>query len=232
MRSYWKLAALAAAIYGLQTQVDSRALPESTSSLAERDVSSASKCKGSAGGNRMLCIAKKLLTCFCIAATLILPYGVSALRDRDAGDLEKRTVLLGRKPVAPPRIGGAKPHGSGHGDDSAPSSEPGDPESAPPRIGDDDGSDSSTKDESHGPARIAGDQSSANPATPASGLAALEGAATNVIQIMKGVPEFSEDQIAVIGGMAIMKYLPGYRTTKVSLVSDLRLPKPSNMTGC
>ena len=62
MRSYWKLAALAAAFYGLQPQVDSRALLESTSSLAERDVSSASKCKESAGSYRMLYIAKKLLT--------------------------------------------------------------------------------------------------------------------------------------------------------------------------
>ncbi len=124
-------------------------------------------------------MAKQLLTCYCIAATLILPYEVSALRDRDFGDLEKRTVLLGRELVALPRIGGAKPHGSGHGDDSAPSSEPGDPESAPPRIGDDDGSDSSTTDESHGPARIAG-ESSDDPAIPSSGWAALEGAATNV----------------------------------------------------
>ena len=125
---------------------------------------------------------EKLLTCYRIAATLILPYEVSALRDRDFGDLEKRTVLLGREPVAPSRIGGAKPHGSGHGndDDSAPSSEPGDPESAPPRIGDDDGSDSSATDESHGPVRIAGDQSSDDPAILPSGLAALEGAATNV----------------------------------------------------
>ena len=48
---------------------------------------------------------------------------------------------------------------------------------------------------------------------------------------MKGVPEFSEGQIAVIGGMAIMKYLPGYRPTKVSLESDLQSPKPSNKTG-
>ena len=215
MPNFWKLAALVAAFYGLQPQVDSRALPESSLSLAGRDVSSASKCRESVGGYRMLCRAK-LLTCLCIAATLILPYDVPALGDGNFGDLEKRTVLLSREPVALPKIGGGKPHASGHGDESAPNSEPGDPESAPPRIGDDDGSESSTTDESHGPARIAGDQSSDSPAAPPSGLAALEGVATNVIQIMKGVPDFSEDQIAVIGGMAIMKYLPGYRTTKVS----------------
>jgi len=43
----------------------------------------------------------------------------------------------------------------------------------------------------------------------------LERAAIEVIQILKNIDEFSSAQIAVLGGMAIWKYLPFNRTTNV-----------------
>lgn len=46
-------------------------------------------------------------------------------------------------------------------------------------------------------------------------LAELEAAARDVIRIMKTVPGLSEQHIAVIGGMALWKYLPRGRSTEV-----------------
>ena len=92
-------------------------------------------------------------------------------------------VLIGREPVPPVRIGAGNSPGSNHSDDvedSAPSSEPGNPEPAPPRTGDDDGSVLRAASEAHGQAPIAGDESSDHLANPPSGLAV----ATDVIQIL------------------------------------------------
>lgn len=44
-------------------------------------------------------------------------------------------------------------------------------------------------------------------------LSTLERAAADVISILKGIDEFSNARIAVIGGMALRKYLPNGRTT-------------------
>jgi len=46
-------------------------------------------------------------------------------------------------------------------------------------------------------------------------LPELEQAASAVIHILKSIPEISHARIAVIGGMAVMKYAQGYRTTTV-----------------
>lgn len=46
-------------------------------------------------------------------------------------------------------------------------------------------------------------------------LSRLEAAAHDVIHIMKRIPEFADQKIAVIGGMAIWKYLPNGRSTEV-----------------
>lgn len=45
-------------------------------------------------------------------------------------------------------------------------------------------------------------------------LQELEGAAADVISILKGVDEFKEASIAVIGGLALWKYIPSGRTTE------------------
>lgn len=44
----------------------------------------------------------------------------------------------------------------------------------------------------------------------------LEAAASEVISVLKGIREFSNARIAVIGGLALWKYLPNGRTTEVS----------------
>jgi hypothetical protein len=46
-------------------------------------------------------------------------------------------------------------------------------------------------------------------------ISTLERAAADVISILKGIDEFSNARIAVIGGMALRKYLPNGRTTDV-----------------
>lgn len=46
-------------------------------------------------------------------------------------------------------------------------------------------------------------------------LPLLEDTAAAVIAAMKTVPEFAEAKIAMIGGMALWKYLEDYRVTKV-----------------
>ena len=43
----------------------------------------------------------------------------------------------------------------------------------------------------------------------------LERAAADVISILKGISEYSNAKIAVIGGLALWKYLPSGRTTEV-----------------
>jgi hypothetical protein len=50
-------------------------------------------------------------------------------------------------------------------------------------------------------------------------LSELESAARDVISLMKTIPELADREIAVIGGMALWKYLPRGRTTEV-------IPKP------
>lgn len=50
------------------------------------------------------------------------------------------------------------------------------------------------------------------------GLTALEEAAEDVIGLLKTIPELAEAKIAIIGGMAIVKYLKEYRTTEVSCI--------------
>ena len=45
----------------------------------------------------------------------------------------------------------------------------------------------------------------------------LDAAASDVIQILKGIPEFALCKVAVIGGLALWKYLPRGRTTEVIL---------------
>ncbi|KAI1647086.1 uncharacterized protein F4817DRAFT_115910 [Daldinia loculata] len=57
-------------------------------------------------------------------------------------------------------------------------------------------------------------------------LAELEAAARDVIRIMKTVPGLSEQHIAVIGGMALWKYLPRGRSTEdVDFIITLDGPK-------
>jgi hypothetical protein len=43
----------------------------------------------------------------------------------------------------------------------------------------------------------------------------LERAAANVIGILKSISEYSEARIAIIGGLALWKYIPNGRTTQV-----------------
>lgn len=43
----------------------------------------------------------------------------------------------------------------------------------------------------------------------------LETAAADVITLLKGIREYSNARIAVIGGLALWKYIPGGRTTEV-----------------
>ena len=43
----------------------------------------------------------------------------------------------------------------------------------------------------------------------------LEAAASDVIHILKGINEYSNARIAVIGGLALWKYIPTGRTTEV-----------------
>ncbi|KAF2459309.1 hypothetical protein BDY21DRAFT_337915 [Lineolata rhizophorae] len=42
----------------------------------------------------------------------------------------------------------------------------------------------------------------------------LETAAADVLNILKGIPEFSNARVAVIGGLALWKYIPTGRTTE------------------
>ena len=53
------------------------------------------------------------------------------------------------------------------------------------------------------------------PSSTMTSLSTLERAAADVISILKGIDEFSNARIAVIGGMALRKYLPNGRTTDV-----------------
>ena len=46
--------------------------------------------------------------------------------------------------------------------------------------------------------------------------AQLEAAAADVIRILKGISEYSNARIAIIGGLALWKYIPVGRTTDVS----------------
>jgi hypothetical protein len=46
----------------------------------------------------------------------------------------------------------------------------------------------------------------------------LEKAAAEVISILKGMKDFSNSKIAVIGGLALWKYVPNGRTTEVCYV--------------
>ena len=43
----------------------------------------------------------------------------------------------------------------------------------------------------------------------------LETAAADVIRILKGISEYSDAKIAIIGGLALWKYIPTGRTTEV-----------------
>ena len=43
----------------------------------------------------------------------------------------------------------------------------------------------------------------------------LETAAADVIGILKGISEYSDARIAIIGGLALWKYIPRGRTTEV-----------------
>lgn len=43
----------------------------------------------------------------------------------------------------------------------------------------------------------------------------LESAAAQVIAILKSISEFSDASVAVIGGLALWKYIPNGRTTEV-----------------
>ncbi|KAF4627030.1 hypothetical protein G7Y89_g11129 [Cudoniella acicularis] len=53
-------------------------------------------------------------------------------------------------------------------------------------------------------------------------LTELETAASDVIQILKTVPEFASARVAVIGGLALWKYMPRGRTTEdVDLIINL-----------
>lgn len=45
----------------------------------------------------------------------------------------------------------------------------------------------------------------------------LEAAASFVIQALKGMPEFASCEVAIIGGLALWKYVPKGRTTEVGL---------------
>ncbi|KAI0517889.1 hypothetical protein F5B22DRAFT_103833 [Xylaria bambusicola] len=58
------------------------------------------------------------------------------------------------------------------------------------------------------------------------GLCELESAALDVISILKGLPQFAEQKIAVIGGTALWKYLPRGRSTEdVDFIVTLDGPK-------
>ncbi|KAF2968901.1 hypothetical protein GQX73_g4678 [Xylaria multiplex] len=57
-------------------------------------------------------------------------------------------------------------------------------------------------------------------------LSDLQSAATDVIRILKGLPQFAEQKIAVIGGMALWMYLPRGRSTEdVDFIVTLDGPK-------
>jgi hypothetical protein len=47
-------------------------------------------------------------------------------------------------------------------------------------------------------------------------LSELDAAASDVIQTLKGIPELASCKIAVIGGLALWKYIPNGRATEVS----------------
>ena len=44
----------------------------------------------------------------------------------------------------------------------------------------------------------------------------LETAAAGVIRILKGIGEYSNARIAIIGGLALWRYIPTGRTTEVN----------------
>ncbi len=52
---------------------------------------------------------------------------------------------------------------------------------------------------------------------PAPSRNQLEAAAADVITILKSIREYSDAKVAVIGGLALWKYLPAGRTTQVTL---------------
>lgn len=43
----------------------------------------------------------------------------------------------------------------------------------------------------------------------------LETAAADVIRILKGISEYSNARVAIIGGLALWRYIPTGRTTEV-----------------
>lgn len=57
-----------------------------------------------------------------------------------------------------------------------------------------------------------------------SALSRLEAAAGDVIQILKGINEFQAARIAVIGGLALLKYNPLGRTTEVGSLGYMARP--------
>ena len=46
----------------------------------------------------------------------------------------------------------------------------------------------------------------------------LEHTAMAVLEILKTVPELAHTKVAIIGGLALWKYLRGYRATQVILI--------------
>ena len=65
-------------------------------------------------------------------------------------------------------------------------------------------------------------------ATAALTLHDLERAASDVIRLIKQVPEARGDtKLALIGGLALWHYLPEGRTTGVSVLFSSQLPTPS-----
>lgn len=99
-----------------------------------------------------------------------LPRDLQA-RPKDFDALEKRNVLIERAPgFTAPRIGGdkpkpedGKPKGTDAGGSSSSGSEPGDPGSAPVRLGTGSPSESNGGGAGNGPARIAGGDSASAP---------------------------------------------------------------------
>lgn len=56
----------------------------------------------------------------------------------------------------------------------------------------------------------------------------LEAAAADVIKILKGIDEFKEASIAVIGGLALWKYIPYGRTTEVCAAQLESIPEKAD----
>jgi len=62
----------------------------------------------------------------------------------------------------------------------------------------------------------------------AENLADLERSSLAVLNIFKTIPELQTAKVAIIGGMAIWKYLPHYRTTQVCNLRSTRPPFGAN----